>query len=69
MRMLQELGAEMIGMFVGDLRLTLSVLAVIAATVLLIRLFGLDPLVGGAVLLLGCPALLVENVRRSAAAR
>lgn len=40
-----------------------------AATGLSIDFDGLEPLVGGAVLLLGCPVLLIENVRRSAGLR
>ena len=66
MTMLKELVAELIGMFVGETRLTISVLAIIAAVGSLVDFIGLDPLLGGAVLLFGCLILLVESVCRSA---
>jgi hypothetical protein len=66
MTMLKELAAELIGMFVGETRLTISVLAIVAAVGSLVDFIGLDPLLGGAVLLFGCLILLVESVCRSA---
>jgi hypothetical protein len=66
MTMLKELVAELIGMFVGETRLTISVLAIIAAVGSLVDFVGLDPLLGGAALLLGCLILLIESVCRSA---
>jgi hypothetical protein len=68
MMMLKELAAELIGMFVGETRLTISVLAIVAAAGSLVDFIGLDPLLGGAGLLLGCLILLVESVCRSARA-
>jgi hypothetical protein len=68
MMMLKELAAELIGMFAGEKRLTISVLAIVAAAGSLVDFIGLDPLVGGAVLLFGCLILLVESVCRSARA-
>jgi hypothetical protein len=68
MTMLKELAAELIGMFVGEKRLTLAVLAIVAVTGSLIKFAGLDELAGGAVLLFGCLILLVESVCRSARA-
>jgi hypothetical protein len=68
MTMLKELVAELIGMFVGETRLTISVLAIIAAVGSLVDFVGLDPLLGGAALLLGCLILLIESVCRSARA-
>jgi hypothetical protein len=52
-------------MFVGDSRLTLAILAVIAVAAA-ICLSGADPLIGGAALLAGSLAVLVDNVRRGA---
>ena len=69
MRLLRDLAAELVGMFIGDLRLTIGILAIVAATGLAVDFAGLEPLVGGAVLLLGCPLLLIENVRRCAGPR
>ena len=69
MTMLRAVVAEIIGMFVGDARLALAILATIAGAAVLIRLTPVDPLVGGLLLFLGCPILLIENVRRSARTR
>ena len=66
MRMLKELAAELVGMFVGETRLTISVLAIVALVGSLVDFIGLDPLLGGAVLLLGSVTLLVESVLRGA---
>jgi hypothetical protein len=64
MSLLKEIGAELIGMFFGDARLTTALLLLIAVAGALIELTGIDPLVGGIVLILGCPALLIANLRR-----
>jgi hypothetical protein len=69
MSVLKELAAELIGMFFGETRLTVAVLALVAATDSLIDFIGLNPLVGGAVLLFGCLTVLIESVCRSARAR
>lgn len=66
MTMLKELAAELIGMFVGEKQLTMSVLAIVALVGSLVDFVGLDPLLGGAALLFGCLIALVESVRRSA---
>jgi hypothetical protein len=68
MTMLKELVAELIGMFVGDGRLTLAVLSIVAVTGSLIDFVGVDELAGGALLLFGCLILLVESVCRAARA-
>jgi hypothetical protein len=68
MTMLKELAAELIGMFVGETRLTISVLAIVAAVGSLVDFIDLDPLLGGAALLFGCLVLLIESVCRSARA-
>jgi hypothetical protein len=67
--MLREITAELIGMFMGDARLTLAVLALIAGAAVLIKLAGVDPVGAGGVLLVGCLGLLIENVLRSARPR
>jgi hypothetical protein len=68
MTILKELAAELIGMFVGETRLTISVLAIVAAVGSLVDFIDLDPLLGGAALLFGCLVLLIESVCRSARA-
>jgi hypothetical protein len=68
MNLLREVAAELVGMFFGDARLTTAVLAIVAASGGLITLTSVDPLVGGGILALGCPALLMANLHRSKAA-
>ena len=66
MTMLREVAAELIGMFVAEMRLTISALAIVAMVAFLVDFIGVDPLLGGAVLLLGSLILLVESVLRGA---
>jgi hypothetical protein len=68
MTMLKELAAELIGMFVGETRLTISILVIVAAVGSLVDFIDLDPLLGGVALLFGCLVLLIESVCRSARA-
>ena len=68
MNLLKEVAAELVGMFFGDTRMTLTVLAIVAASGALVTLTGVDPLVGGAILALGCAVLLMANLHRSKAA-
>jgi hypothetical protein len=68
MTVLRELAAELIGMFVGEKRLTVAVLAIVAAAGSLVDFTNLNSLVGGALLLFGCLVLLIESVCRSARA-
>ena len=69
MTMLKELAAELIGMFVVERRLTISVLAIVAMVASLVDFIGVAPLLGGAALLLGSLTLLVESVLRGARPR
>jgi len=64
MSLLKEVAAELIGMFFGDARMTLALLLLIAVAGALIELTGIDPLLGGSVLVVGCPALLIASLRR-----
>ena len=66
MTIVKDLVAELIGMFFAETRLAAALLALVAATGLLIDFAGLDQLTGGAVLLLGSMALLVVSVCRAA---
>jgi hypothetical protein len=68
MTVLKEVVAELIGMFVGEKRLTIAALTVVTIAGCLVDFTGLDPLVGGTVLLFGCLILLIESVCRSARA-
>jgi len=69
MTMLRDLAAELVGMFAGEKRLTLAVLALVAAAGALVEFAGVNPLLGGTALLLGCLILLVESVFRGARPR
>ena len=66
MTMLKELTGELIGMFFAEKRLTIAVLAIVAVAGSLVDFAGLNPLVGGAVLLFVCLILLIESVGRAA---
>ena len=66
MTILKELAAELLGMFVAEKRLAMAVLAIVAVAGSLVDFAGLNPLVGGAILLFGCLTLLIESVCRSA---
>jgi hypothetical protein len=68
MTVLKEVVAELIGMFVGERRLTIAVLAVVTVAWCLANFTDLDPLVGGTMMLLGCLILLIESVWRAAKA-
>jgi hypothetical protein len=67
MSLLKEVAAELIGMFFGDARVTVALLLLIAVAGALIELTGIDPLLGGSVLVVGCPALLIASLRRDSA--
>jgi hypothetical protein len=65
MTMLKQIASEIVGMFVGDVRLSLAILGTVALTAALVAVPGLDPLIGGGVLLVGSVAVLVTSIRRS----
>jgi len=62
MSVLSLIVRELIGMFIDDEFLAIAILAVVAATALLIFAFGAPPLVAGAVLPIGCIAVLLRSV-------
>lgn len=62
----KEVITELIGMFISDAWLSVAVLIVVALSAALLDLAGLHELVSGAVLLLGCLAVVFESVRRAA---
>ena len=68
MTVLNEVLAELIGMFAAEKRLTIAVLTDVIMAGCLVDFTDLDPLVGGTVVLVGCLILLVESVCRSARA-
>lgn len=66
MTILKDVLAELFGMFVGDARLSAAILAVVAVAALAIDAGGAPPLVGGALLLIGCLAVMIGAVLRTA---
>lgn len=66
MTILKDVFAELFGMFVGDVRLTVAVLAVVGVAAALIDLGDFTPLIGGGVLLVGCLIVLIGAVARTA---
>jgi hypothetical protein len=68
MKILREIAGEVFRMFAGEKWLTLGILAIVAAAAAALNFAGLNPLVGGIVLLVGCLGLLVESVCRGARA-
>lgn len=65
MTILKDVLAELFGMFVADARLTLALLAVVGTTALWVDGAKLSGTAGGAILLFGSIAVLVESVRRA----
>ncbi len=61
--------AELVGMFIDDGNLALLALILIAAVAAAVKLLGMSPLWGAALLLAGCPAILAESLRRAARRR
>ncbi len=69
MNILKDVLSELFSMFVADARLTGAILATVVVAALLIDLIRLPNLVGGAVLLVGCIAVLFLSVMREATRR
>ena len=58
--------AELVGMFIDDGQLALTLVALIAIVTLLVKIAGIGGLAGGLLLLAGAIGLLVESVYRNA---
>jgi hypothetical protein len=69
MMILGDVCKELLGMFVADAKLTLATLVLVAIVGGLIIALAVEPLVGGAALLFGCLAILVETANREAKER
>jgi hypothetical protein len=66
MSVILEVLEELWSMFVGDRRLTLLALAVVAATALAARALNAPPLVSAGLLLVGALAVLTDSVMQAA---
>ena len=67
MKMFRIIWEELIGMFIDDGALALFALALIALVTVAVKALGLDPLIGGGLLVVGYLAILAESVHRFAA--
>ncbi|TPK89718.1 hypothetical protein FJ934_22720 [Mesorhizobium sp. B2-4-12] len=68
MNVIRLIAKEFFGMFVDDGNLALLALVLVAAVLAAVKLLALPPLLGGALLLVGCLAILLQSVRRAASA-
>ena len=66
MTVLRAALAELIGMFIDDGQLALTLVALIAIVTLLVKIAGIGGLAGGLLLLAGAIGLLIESVYRDA---
>lgn len=66
MRLLVEVAKELLGMFLADMRLTIAILILVLTVAGLIRVLGMNALIGGVLLMVGCLAILVEASIRAA---
>jgi len=66
MSLIRLVAREFFGMFVDDGNLALLALVLVAAIAAAVKLLALPPLLGGALLLIGCLAILLQSVRRAA---
>jgi hypothetical protein len=66
MSVVREVASELCKMFVGDAWLTGGILIVVSLTAGLVGYRVVPPLIGGAILFLGCCVVLVASVARSA---
>jgi len=62
MNLLREVAGNLLKMFVGEAWLTGSVLIIVSLTGLLVGSGAVRPLLGGAILFLGCIVVLVASV-------
>ncbi|QKC80670.1 hypothetical protein [Mesorhizobium sp. NZP2077] len=66
MNAIRLVAREFFGMFVDDGSLALLALVLVAAVTAAVKLLALPPLLGGALLLVGCLGILLQSVRRAA---
>lgn len=69
MKLLQLIYKEILGLFVDDGSLAVLSLVLVAFVAGLVKLLALPPLLGAAILLVGCLAVLVESVVRGSKPR
>lgn len=62
MTIFKDVLAELVGMFIGDARLSVAILAIVAAAATARRTYVIHPLAGGIILLVGCLLLVIAVV-------
>jgi hypothetical protein len=67
--LLGDVAAELVGMFLADLRLSGAILILVLSVAGLVATFTAEPLIGGVALLLGCHLILIEAALREARRR
>ena len=66
MSVLKSIFTEFLGLFVDDGALALWSVVLIAIVTVLVKVLGVPPLMGAALLVLGCVAIIAESVLRAA---
>jgi len=69
MKFLRPIGREIIRLFVDDEFLAVTVLVLVSAVIILVKVFDLESLAAGILLLIGCVSILLISVVRTTAAR
>lgn len=69
MNILIDVVKELFGMFLADATLTIATLVLVAAVAGIVLALHVEPLLAGAILVLGCLAILVEATLREARRR
>jgi hypothetical protein len=69
MSLVADIAKELLSMFLADARLTTATLLLVVAVAVLIAGLRVDPMLGGALLLLGSLLILVEAALREARRR
>ncbi len=64
MTLIRDIAFELVGMFLADARLTGAILVLVGFVVGLRLGLGVEPIIGGGVLLIGCLAILIESAAR-----
>ena len=68
-RIVADVTKELLGMFLADARLTLSILVLVAIAAGLVDWLSVSPVVGGGLLVVGSLLILVEAVARKSKQR
>lgn len=62
MKLFAQIAQELVGMFIADARLTVSILLLVATAAVMLEALHMAPIIAGTTLLLGCLLILVAVV-------